>query len=131
MRTDQPGLPDVLDEIDVNQPTIGVEIGIGDKLISNLNDIGARISRINDFLPAALKLVELLEETKAKLENDRYNIISSIATLVDKTRICGSVDLYAAYEKTRAYRSAIGKKAAATRKKNAEAQASDQGAAAA
>jgi len=119
MRTAQDGLEETLEEILVNQSTDGARAGVSDSLIEELTGLGTSIASVDRFLPAARKLVELLTETRAKLEDDRYQIISAVANMVDRraTR-AGNGDLLARYEKTRTYRSAIGVKAAKTREKN-------------
>ena len=93
--------------------------GVAGFVVGTQVPTGGRGSDLDRFLPAARKLVELLTETRAKLEDDRYQIISAVANMVDRraTR-AGNGDLLARYEKTRTYRSAIGVKAAKTREKN-------------
>ena len=68
------------------------------------------------------KFLEVMQETRAVLEDKRQRIIYNVASSVDR-REKETPGLQAKYEKTRAYRSAIAKKAVKTRLKNAEAEA--------
>ena len=68
------------------------------------------------------KLLEMINETEALLEDKRETLIRSVAASVDaKAKLVGE-ELLAKYEHTRAYRSAVGTKAAKTRKRNGEAE---------
>ncbi len=122
LRVEQDGLEEVLAEIFANQAEWGEKVGItsGDKL--DLETLNVVIRRIDDFVPASQKLVELLLETRAKLDDRRQRLINAIAEGVE--RRAKSLDygetLLARYQRTRAYRSAIAKKAARTRRRNAQ-----------
>jgi hypothetical protein len=69
-------------------------------------------------LPALLKAVEVLTETRYLLDDKRQHIVLDAAQAVDR-RAKSNPDLVAKYEKTRAYRSAVAKKAVKTKEKNA------------
>jgi peptidoglycan hydrolase CwlO-like protein len=77
-------------------------------------------------LPAALKLVEILHESKAAIDDKRQRLISAFAQPAESRAKAQGNDttLLAKYEKTRAYRSAIAEKGAKTRKKK-EAEAAE------
>ena len=78
-----------------------------------------RIAQIDAKLPAASKLVEMMEETRALLDDQRQRLISAVASVAEaQAKAFGDSDTLARYEKTRAYRSAIGLKAARTRRRN-------------
>jgi hypothetical protein len=120
MRSRQPGYDDVLNEITSNQPTLGGRAGVTDEDIQAFLLANERIAMIDAQLPAARKLVELLEETRGKLDDQCQRQVSAVAVSVEsRAKAYGDDELLARYEKTRAYRSAIGLKAARTRRKNA------------
>jgi hypothetical protein len=122
-RATQEGYADVVLEIKSNQAAWGAQVGITSDDVQFLSDNDERIARIDEHLSKARKLVEVLEETRAKLDDARHRRISTVAAMVDarvKTRADSS--LLAVYEKTRAYRSAIAMKGAKTRRKNAGAE---------
>ncbi|HSN99685.1 MAG TPA: hypothetical protein VLS89_15425 [Candidatus Nanopelagicales bacterium] len=120
MRTAQDGFGEVLQEIMSNQAGYGDKAGITTSDINELVLANDRIGQIDQFLPAAQKLVEMLEETRAQLDDQRQRAVNGFARSVEdraKSREDGTT-LLAKYQKTRVYRSAIGVKAAKTRKKN-------------
>jgi hypothetical protein len=66
------------------------------------------------------RCIELLEETRGKLDGQCQHQISAIALSVEsRAKAYSDDELLARYEKTRTYRSAVGVKAARTRRKNA------------
>src|SRR6185436_13721214 len=79
-------------------------------------------------LPAARKLVEILEESRAKYDDQRQRIVYATAEAVDR-RAKHAADggtLLARYQKTREYRSAIALKGYKTRRRNAPPEAETQ-----
>lgn len=128
MRTEQENFPEVLGEIAANQASLGDKAGITASDYGDLQLANERIAQIDVFLPAARKLVEVLEESRARLDDQRQRAVHGFARSVEdraKTRDDGAT-LLAKYEKTRAYRSAIGVKALKTRLKNAKESAGDE-----
>lgn len=120
--SEQANLKDVLEEIAANQDVWGDKAGVTAGDFAALQDAGTQLAQVRTFLPAARKLVELLEETESSIVDRRERKIKAIARSVDgRAKEDGGDDLLAKYEKTREYRSAIAVKAAKTRKKNAEA----------
>ena len=120
MRTEQDGFVEVLQEVLSNQAAYGDKAGITTGDINDLVLANDRIAQIDRFLPAAQKLVEMLEETRAQLDDQRQRAVNGFARSVEdraKSREDGA-SLLARYQKTRVYRSAIGVKAAKTRRKN-------------
>lgn len=121
MRRAQPGYGVAEAEIVANQPTLGERAGITTLTVQELVDSSARIVRINERLHAARKLVEILEESEAFHDDKRQRLIFGAADSVEtQARARGDHELLAKYERTRAYRSSIGKKAARTRQRNQE-----------
>lgn len=124
MRATQEGYPEAVAEITANQPTLGAEAGVSAEDVKDIQRFDEIIAMIDARLPAARKLVELLEETRAKADDERHRRVFEIAGLIDvRSKGRRSSKLRAAYQKTRAYRSASALKAARTRRKNAEAEA--------
>ena len=116
LRSSQPGFPDALTELLSNQPIFGVQAGVRDEDIVDIQGIIANREKIRSLLPAASKLVELLVETDAVLDDRLQRMVHSVADNVEKrAKMLRSDELLARYAKIRAYRSAIGNKAARTR----------------
>ena len=123
----QPGCADVVTELRSNQKDFGARAGVRDEEVSDLEGLLANIARIDRVLPAARKQVELLEETRAVQDDTLQRRIYQIAQSVERrSRINGNGDLAARYEKSCQYRSAIGVRAARTRRRNEVSQAEDE-----
>jgi len=121
MLTARDGFLDAASEILANHAAFGAKAGIPDQDAADLATCNERIARIDAFLPALLKAVEVLTETRYLFEDKRQRIILDAAKAVDR-RAIKTPDLFARYEKTRAYRSAAAKKGVNTREKNAAAE---------
>lgn len=120
--SEQPGYAEAIAEILANQATLGAKAGIQPTEITSLVAKNEKIAEIDAVLPATQKLLEMLIETRAMLDNERQREVYAIAAAIEaKSKGTTGATLRAKYEKTRAYRSAIGVKAAKTRKKKAEA----------
>lgn len=121
MRTMQDGWDDVVAEINANQVVYGEDAGITAKEFARLQTLNDQYAQVVAFLPAAEKLLEILEESKASIDDERQRLASAFGQSVEtrvKTNGAKGV-LLAKYAKTRTYRSAIAVKAAKTRRKNA------------
>jgi hypothetical protein len=115
------GFENVCKELIANHPAWSAKAGIPDQEIDELKLINERIARIDIFLPAFEKAVEILTETRYMLDDKRQRIVLDAAQAVDR-RAKKNDDLYARYQKTREYRSVIAKKGLKTKAKNAEMQ---------
>jgi hypothetical protein len=136
MRTQQDGYDEVILEIKSNQAEYGDAAGITATDLKNLLTADEQYAQIVAQLPAAMKIVEILTESKAAIDDKRQRMISAIAQSAEsRAKANGNgPTLLAKYEKTRAYRSAIAEKGAKTRRKNeaaAEAQKAEEDAKAA
>jgi hypothetical protein len=121
MRSEQPGFLAVLKEIIDNQSLYGEQAGITAKNFQDLQDALVRVDEVDAVLPSTRKMLELLEETRAYDVDLIQRMVSSIASSVDgRAKAYKDDELVARYEKTRAYRSAAGVKAARTRLRNQE-----------
>jgi len=123
MLTAQSGFIEVLLEILDNQATWGDKAGITNSDFANLELSCDIIEKIDMYLPAARKLVEMLLETRALHEDKRQRIVRAIAVGVERRAKLSAEGnkLLARYQKTRTYRSAIGLKGYKTRQRNERA----------
>jgi hypothetical protein len=122
LRSSQPGCSEALAELLSNQPILGVQAGVRDEDIVDIQTAVATRERIRSLLPAARKLVELLTETDAVLDDRLQRLVFNIAVTVERrAKMLRNDELLARYARTRAYRSAIGNKAARTRQRNLDA----------
>jgi len=120
MRTEQKGYADVVNEIVSNQREYGEKAGITQTNFERLLELNRQIEQIDQVLPAALKLVELLTETRAAVDDERQRLVSAFGQSVEySAKASRDTGLLAKYEKTRSYRSAIAKKGVRTRQRNA------------
>jgi hypothetical protein len=127
MRTAQDGCDEVCKEILANHAEWGTKAGITAEDAADLEDINAKLARLDQFVQPVRKFLELIVETRYVLDDRKQKLIYTIAQAVER-RGKEKPELLAKYQHTRAYRSAIAKKAVKTRHKNAEgASASEQG----
>lgn len=108
------GFLEAASELIAAQASYGKAAGIPDGDIADLSLINERVARLDLFLPAYSKLVEMLTETRGKLDDLRERIVLNAAKSVDR-RAAQNITLLAKYEGVRAYRSAIAKKALKTK----------------
>lgn len=119
----QAGYGEVVEEILGNQPRYGERAGVTRQDILRITTADSNIESIDAELSKARKIVEILEESRAKYDDQRQRHVYAVAIAVERrARANSDTELLAKYEKTRAYRSAIGIKAAKTRRKNASAK---------
>jgi hypothetical protein len=117
--TSQPGCDEVVAEVHSNQPVLGVQAGIRDEDVADIDATVAQMAEIRSLLPASRKLLELLEDTYAVLDDRLQRQVFTIASTVERrAKMLRKDELLARYDKTRKYRSATGDKAARTRKRN-------------
>lgn len=127
MRGEQPNFLRVIKEITDNQTQYGDQAGVSPRNFQDLQDGLHCIAEIDALLPSALKFVEVLEETRAYEMDQIQRMVSSIASSVEgRAKAYKDDELLARYEKTRAYRSAAGLKAARTRLRNQAPEAPEQ-----
>ncbi|WP_428268395.1 hypothetical protein [Haliangium sp.] len=126
LRAPHPGLDEAIAEILANQQVGGGAGVVPESTIGELVTANERIGQIDDRLPALRKLVEIMEETRAILQDQRMRIVSAVANIAEaQAKAFGDDSIMARYEKTRTYRSAVALKAAATRRRN-QAEDADQ-----
>lgn len=115
----QDGFVEVHEEIKKSHAEYGARAGITDADVNTLDECSHRIERLDIILPAMAKALEVLTETRYKLEDQRQRIVLNSATSVDR-RAKRDPKLLAVYERTRVYRSAAAKKALKTKAKKGE-----------
>lgn len=119
LRRAQPGYEVSEAEVVANQETYGERGGITALTVHEITTSTERITKIRGRLIAARKLVEILEESEAFHDDKRQRLINGVADSVEtQARARGDYELLAKYEQTRAYRSAIARKAVRTRERN-------------
>src|SRR5690606_3031096 len=74
----QQGFDEVVGEILANQRALGERAGVTSHDIEGLETFNRQIDMIETRLPAVLKLAEILQETRAKLENQRQRLVFAI-----------------------------------------------------
>ncbi len=116
MQKTREGCELVWKEIIENQKEWGAKAGVLNEDVKELEESNARIARIDVFLPALRKAVEMLTETRYKLDDKRQMLALNTANSVDR-RGKDVPELFAKYEMTRKYRSEVAMKAVKTRKK--------------
>src|SRR5438445_452980 len=99
MRTEQDGFDDVVKEIVANQADWGDVAGVTQADLDQLLGANTKIDQIDVFLPAARKLVEMLEESRGKQDDLRQRQVGAIAKSAESRAKTGNPDLLAKYEK--------------------------------
>jgi len=119
LRVSQPGCAEALAEIRSNQPQHGVTAGIRDEDIAAMDEAMVRMDEIDGLLPAVRKMLELIEETRAVLDDSVQRRIAIIASSIEnRAKMMRNDDLLARYARTREYRSAAALKGVRTRQRN-------------
>jgi hypothetical protein len=109
----------VYTEIVANQEQWGARAGIPDSDVEFLQLTQQRIAIVDRHLPSMRKALEILEDTRAHLDDQRQRRVFMIAKSVEaRGELAENADLLAKYATTREYRSAVGYKAARTRRRN-------------
>lgn len=120
-QTSREGYSEASQEVQDNQQEFGTQAGVTDADITALVLYDFVISRVDYYLPAVSNLFDRLLDTRYYFDDRRQRLLFTIAQTVER-RGRESPGLLARYEKVIAYRSAIGLKAANTRRKNIKEQ---------
>lgn len=128
----RPGFDDVMGEIHAHQDTLGERAGITPRDYRELCTDEEQLQQIHALLPVARKVLELLEENAARLDDRIQRRLKSLAAIIEiRGQTLQDSELLGRYENTVAYRSAPQVKGARTRRRNraaAETAAQTQGA---
>lgn len=123
-RGEQEGMADVKKELASAMPTHGDGADISPQVYQRFLARTALLDDLREKESTLRKLLEVVEETRVKTENDREDDLGSIAksvrTMAERQKDPG---VTAPFEKTLRYNSQVAEKAVQTRKKNAEAKA--------
>jgi hypothetical protein len=119
LRFAQEGFREAIDEFRANQATYGERAGISQRDFEMLITELERYDEIEKHMYQASKLAEKLEESHAIADDKLQRMVFGYAHIIEaRARAFGDSELLAVYERVRAYRSAIGVKAAKTRRRN-------------
>lgn len=119
LRGTHEGFDEAAHEVVSNQSILGERAGILVRDVEALILTQARIRLIDEQLPAARKIVELLEDSRAVLDDQAQRLVGAMAQMVEaRAKADDDIELLARYDKLRAYRSSVGHKAAKTRRRN-------------
>ncbi|WP_156339233.1 hypothetical protein [Chondromyces crocatus] len=125
LRAEQPGLHEVLAELTKSLPIFGDAAGVGPQLHQELTTCNDNLARIRAAQSVVAKWREVLDESYAYYAHEREVVIGQVADAVKSSARRKDTSLLAPFEKTVAYNSQVGLRAAKTRKKNADAAIAD------
>ena len=119
LRFEQDGFEEAIEEFRLNQANYGERAGISAQDYSMLLELLERRAEIKKHLYKARKIAEKLDESYVVIDDQIQRMVFGFATVIDaRAKAFDDEDLLALYERVRAYRSAIGLKAARTRRRN-------------
>lgn len=125
LRVAQEGFREAIQEFLANQKNWGPRAGISEPDFQTLNVLLERYEEINKYLYQARKIAEMLEESGAVIDDQLQRMVFGFAHIIEaRAKAFGDPEILAKYETVRAYRSAVGFKAARTRRRN-EAELED------
>lgn len=123
LRSQQAGLPRALEELARSVPARGEEAGVSNRVYTRVVESTGLIDTLAGHERDLEKALEVVRETRKKLEHDREHDIGLIVDVVESTaQRTGDTALRAAFEETIRYKNQIAAKAAQTRRKNAAAR---------
>jgi hypothetical protein len=121
MRKEQRGFREMLKELVDNQPRFGELAGITPTNFQELVEAMKCLDELDALEQPTRKLLEYIVETRAYEVDQIHRMVSVFGAAIDKRAKAYKDDtLLAAYQLTRAYRSASANKAARTRLRNQE-----------
>jgi hypothetical protein len=124
-RVAQEGFREAIQEFLANQKNWGPRAGISEPDFETLLTELGHYDEIEKHKYRARKIAERLEESSAVSDDKLQRMVFGFAQIIEaRARAFGDPELLAVYEKVRAYRSAVGLKAAKTRRRN-EAELED------
>lgn len=122
VRYDQPGITEVLAELNHALPQYGDVAEVHSAFHSRIAQASAQIDKLTQYEIILKKQLEVVQETRAQLLNNReYDISAVAAKITESATRQKKPELMAYFEKTLHYRSQSALKAMATRKKKAQA----------
>jgi hypothetical protein len=119
LRVEQPGFADVIREFIANQARYGERAGITQRDLDALLGAIGRRDEIDKYLYKSRMISERLGETRAVVDDEIQRMVFGLAQVVEaRAKAFGDDEILGLYERVRAYRSAVGFKAAKTRRRN-------------
>lgn len=119
LRVEQPGFSDVVRELFANHERYGERAGITQRDLDLLRAAIGRRDEIDKYLYKANRIAERLSETRAVVDDEIQRMAFGLAQMIEgRARAFGDTEILGLYERVRAYRSAVGLKAAKTRRRN-------------
>lgn len=123
LRAEQEGFPGVKEELARSVPARGEEAGVSPRVHARIVESTAKIATLAVHERDLAKALEVVRETRKKLEHDREHDIGLIVDVVTSTaQRTGDTALLAAFEKTIQYKRQIAAKGVQTRRKNEAAE---------
>lgn len=123
LRREQPGIENVILELQSSMPTLGEKAAISPTLYANFEQTHDMVLKIRAARQIVDKVAEVLAESEAYYEDLREGDISVMASSVRAAARHKDESIIASFEKMLAYNGQAALKAAKTRKKNADADA--------
>jgi len=120
LRREQKGFDAVSAELRTQTPAGAALIGINAEVFARVESATEQLAQVRAALADVAKLAEVLAETEAKLEHERENDVSLIASAVRSTARHRDPSVTALYERTLEYNSRLARKAAKTRRRMVE-----------
>jgi hypothetical protein len=123
MRSDQPGITDVINELAEAVKSHGAEAGVTAPAYQRFVDSTEKLTKLRANSAAFLKMAEVLAETEATYENEREQALSQIVDAVKSTaKRNKNKAIVAPFEKSVCYTQQAAEKAVKTRNKNKAAK---------
>jgi hypothetical protein len=126
LKREQEGFSDVTSELAESFATYAGQVGVAQAVYDRFLLNTSRIQQLRAAREIVDKLAEVLEESEAKLEDEREADIGIIVSAVRKAAQLKDASLLAPFEKTIRYHGQVGLRAMKTRRKNAAAEAEAQ-----
>jgi len=126
LRREKEGIEEVVEELAKNVPSKGADAGISAEVYGRFVDSTDALARIRAAKLVVAKLAEVLDESEAQHEHERETWIGMMVDSVKSTARRVDATIAAPFAKTLEYNARPGVKANKTRRKNAEAEASEE-----
>jgi hypothetical protein len=121
------GFDEVILEILTYQAAHGERAGITNATFQAFCEANDVVEELDARLPALRKLLQMMEDTRARYDDKRQRLVNAIAASVDRhAQVHKDEELLAHYERTRDYRSAHARKGVKTRNKKKAERASEK-----
>lgn len=123
LRKVKPGIDGVRAELQQSLPANGATAGLAPTVHQRFVDDSDMIEKLRVHEIELEKALEVVRETRAKVEHERENTVAFVVDVVKSTaQRTGNDALLASFQKTIEYNAQIATKAARTRRKNAAEQ---------